>query len=296
MKIIPWLMYYPVQQIAKKISPARALLMAGFLGNIEYYTHQKYNPGFTFFMKQITANTPLEGRVEELKRKCFQQRRRAFIARAIYPIHKIIIPIDNIDYLKKYKNQGICFPWFHFGMHTFSTCSIQNALTVPLYLISVLGGKQADNLQFARLQMLKKTMMSKLDYTPIFDVNQFKTICIPNVLRGHGCYMPIFDAATKSSKRYSFLGDNIVLSIKKTAEFTLKHRIPLIPFFTIDDETALAKTVLEPPFETVSSDTIESVERWIVSILERYVLAYPELVEWDIWWRNSLRFRRRFES
>ena len=289
-------MYYPVQQIAKRVSPAQALFMANFLGDLEYITYQKYNPGFTSFMNQITSDTPLEGRVEELKRKSLRQRHRAFITRIFYPVHQKTVPIDNINYLKKYNNRGICFPIFHFGLHYLSICSIQHALTVPLYVISVLGVRKTDNPQELRFQRLKKVTVSKLDFTPIFDVNRFKTVCIPDVLTGKGCYMPMFDVAVKSSKRYPFLGSDIILSLKNTIKFTLKHSIPIILFFTIKDENDLARTVLEAPFETGPSDNIESVETGILSILERYVLAYPGLVDWYAWWQNSLRFNRRFRA
>jgi len=133
-------------------------------------------------------------------------------------------------------------------------------------------------------------MLSKLDVTTIFSVDELKKICIPNVLNGKGCYMPILDTVSRSSMRYPFLGNTVVLSLKNLAAFILKHRLPVIPFFTVEDQAGMPKTVLEIPLDPGPSDSIEIFETWILSILERYVLAYPELVNWYLWWKNSLRF------
>jgi len=292
-KILVLFLYYHFRKIAIRLSYSNALNLADLLGNIEYRLFQKKNKHFTSFLKYMFSGTPLEGREEELKKKCIHYRHRAFIFRTL-PNQNQTYPVENAHILKRYDGRGICFPLVHFGYFYIGLSSLNRRLSVPLYASTIM--KKTQNPLEANTIANKQSIMKNItNLKPIFNFHQFKTQCLVDVSNRKGCYAPTIDAATRTSKRYPFLGGDIVLSINASANFALKHRIPIMPYFILGEDILSLKIRLELPFDPgETAGTTAYIEQWYLSILEKYVLEYPEQVDWFFWWKNSERLKKRY--
>ena len=292
-KVFLWMLYHPFRKTIRTLSLSSALNMGTRLGNLEYFVYQKRNQPFHAYMARMLAKTPHAKRINHIIRGCFQYRHRNFILRMNCSKYNERIPVKDVHYIPVKNNKGVCFPMVHFGFFYSGFSALGRTLSDPLYTVSIM--KKRNNGIDKKFSEIKKESIEALSISPLFDISQLKSTCLPALINGTGNYVPTFDAVTKSSKAYPFLGDKIILSIHTTAAFCARENIPIVPFFTVGDDWQNSQVLLAPPYDDFQSDrSIASIESWYVSVLEKFVLNSPGLVDWFYWWKNTLRFKQRF--
>lgn len=294
-KLSQWVLYYPIRKLSSRLKPDNTIKLGNTLGDVLYYSYGKNNKAFNAYMHDMLWQTFDPGQIENIKRKCFRYRQNHFFAREFSVGKEIHIPIENPGVLEKYQDRGICFPVVHIGHFYMGFSAIQLSLTHPLYTVSMI--KPGLNTFQNKLTEIKKQSLDRMASVPVFDINDFKTKCLSSVSNGKASYAPTFDAVTSQSKTYPFLGSQIVLSLETTIKFSLKHHLPIIPFFLIGETPQTFRVILETPYDPEKEpNRIPLVEEWYVNLLSKYAVTFPESVDWYFWWKNSIRYSTRFPS
>jgi hypothetical protein len=287
-----WLLYNPFTQIVSFLKLSTALRLADLLGDLDHLLLHGRDGGFDRFMQRVLSGSPLEVRKDELKRECFRYRYRNFVYRIFQVRKKITIPAADNTNLAYLEGRGLSFPLCHFGYFYLGFTHLGTSLAKPIYNLSII--KDKNNFFEQKCVESKKKMLRAMGIHPVFDINFFKDICMPEVIAGRAAYLPTLDGVSARSKQYPFLGGEVVMLIEPTARFAIKNKIPLVPFFVVGDEPSSLKVLQGPVMDPLQEPaiTLRGVEKWYLSLLEERTLAYPEKVDWYFWWKNIQRFEK----
>ncbi|MGC8491031.1 MAG: hypothetical protein ACP5SH_04765 [Syntrophobacteraceae bacterium] len=290
-ELFSWLLYFPVRNavLATGGNPAVVKRVAGLTAELECRVFGKRNSDFENYLAGMFQGTLLEGREKEIVRKCIRLRHRCFLARLTLVKSSTAPPLRNGEYLDIVGDRGGCFPTVHFGFFFSAFSALAANVSIPVYITSLM--KDSPSRIKRKCTRIKKETLNSLGIVPIYNRGQFVAEVMPLVADRKACYCPTFDIVSKKSKCYPFLGGKLVLSIEPSARFAMKTGIPIFPYFTLGDGVDSHRIVIEKPLDpSGEADSLGAIEERYLSILEKYVSLYPDMVDWFYWWKRLENF------
>ncbi|MGC8491034.1 MAG: hypothetical protein ACP5SH_04780 [Syntrophobacteraceae bacterium] len=289
-----WLVYHPIRMALVLLTDGNlniAMRIANVLGELEFLLFKKRNDAFVAYLENVFRDTPLCGRERELAKKCLIYRHKRALGMLTEKPGSIPTPLVNPQYLALAKGRGACFTVLHFGYHYSAMRVLQSSMPVPVYAGTVLE-KTSSRIKNGNNKTKLKALRAHAG-NPVDDRDQFLREILPAVAAGNAGYLSIIDAFSSGAKLYSFLGGQIMLSIVPIAKFAIKNNVPILPYFVIGDRIDSRRLVVEAPLDpSDGANTIESIEKRLLSVIEQYSLENPEMVDWFLFWKRVRLYKQ----
>ncbi len=289
-----WLVYHPIRMFLVLLTDGNlniAMRIANVLGKLEFLLFQKRNGVFVDYLTNVFRDTPLSGRERELAKKCLIYRHKRALAMLTEKPGAFATSVVNSQYLAVAKGRGACFTVLHFGYHYSALGVLQANMPVPIYAGTVLE-KTSSRIKNENNKTKLNALRAHVGNNAVNERDQLLHEVLPAVAAGNAGYLSIIDAFSSSAKLYPFLGGQIMLSIVPIAKFALKHNVPIFPYFVIGDRIDSRRLVIETPLDpSGGANTIESIEKRLLSIIEQYSLENPEMVDWFLFWKRVRLFK-----
>ena len=289
-----WLLYHPLRAVLVLMTDDNlnvAMRIANVLGELEFLLFRKRNRAFVDYLTNVLRDTPLSGRERELAKKCLQYRHKRALGMLTEKPGVIATPLVNPQYLARANGRGACFTVLHFGYHYSALGAIQANMPVPIYAGTVLE-KTSSRIKNGNNKTKLNALRAHIGSSAVNDRDQLLREVLPAVAAGNAAYLSIIDAFSNGAKLYPFLGGQIMLSIIPIAKFAMKNNVLIFPYFVTGDRIDSRRLVIETPLDpSDGANTIETIEKRLLSTIEQYSLENPELVDWFLFWKRVRLFK-----